>query len=36
MKNAFSLRFSQISLPEALPWTVVMCCWIAVSVQTEK
>jgi len=36
MKNAFSLRFSQIILPEALLWTVFMCCWIPVSVQTEK
>jgi len=36
MKNAFLLRFGHIKLPETLLWTDVMCCWIAISVQTEK
>jgi len=29
-ENAFLLRFSQIKLPETLPWIDVLCCWIAV------
>jgi len=36
MKNAFLLRFSQIKLPETLPWTDVMCCRISVSVQRNS
>jgi len=31
-----SYGFSQINLPEALPWTVFMFCWIAVSVQPSS